>query len=131
MRALNFTDAMAPASEVAKTLSGDCTEYSMLMAAMCRAAGVPSRTPIGLVYVDAREGRPPMFAMHMWTEVWINGQWIGLDSTLGRGSIGPAHIKITDHSWYKVATMTPLLPLMRLNMASPTIEIVNEQRAAR
>lgn len=130
MKALNFTDAMAPASEVARTLSGDCTEYSMLAAAMCRAAGVPSRTAIGLVYVDPREGRPPMLAMHMWTEVSINGQWIGLDATLGRGSIGPAHIKITDNSWHNVATMTPLFPLMRLNMASPSVEIVSEQRTA-
>ena len=54
---------------------------------------------------------------------------VGLDATLGRGSVGPAHIKITDHSWDKVATMTPLLPLMRLNMASPSVEIVIEQRA--
>jgi Transglutaminase-like superfamily len=131
MRALNFTDAMAPASEVARTLSGDCTEYSMLAAAMCRAAGVPSRTAIGWVYVDAREGRPPMLAMHMWTEVWVNGQWIGLDATIGRGHVGPAHIKITDHSWHKTATMTPLLPLMRLNMASPTVEIVSEQRVTK
>ncbi len=130
MKALNFTEAMAPASDVARTMSGDCTEYSMLTAAMCRAAGVPSRPALGLVYVQGRDARPPMLAMHMWTEVWVNGQWMGLDATLGRGSIGPAHIKITDHSWHGVATMTPLLPLMRLNMAAPTVEIVNEQRSA-
>jgi len=28
-----------PADQVARTLKGDCTEYAMLMAAMCRAAG--------------------------------------------------------------------------------------------
>lgn len=129
MKAMNFTEAMAPASEVARSLSGDCTEFSMLLAAMCRAVGVPSRTALGLVYVDARDGRPPMLAMHMWTEVWVSGQWIGLDATLGRGNIGPAHVKITDHSWHKVATMTPLLPLMRLNMASPSVEIAPEPKA--
>jgi len=128
MKVLNFTEAMAPASQVAKTLEGDCTEYSMLCAAMCRAAGVPSRTALGLVYVSGPDGRSPVFAMHMWTEVWINGQWLGLDATLGRGSIGPAHIKVTDHSWSGVATMTPLMPLMRVMMSEPQVDIVTEQR---
>ena len=49
MKKQNFSEAMAPAFEVAQTLSGDCTEYSMLAAAMCRAVGVPSRTALGLV----------------------------------------------------------------------------------
>jgi hypothetical protein len=80
------------------------------------------------VYVDGQDRRPPVFAMHMWTEVWVNGQWLGLDATLGRGSIGPAHIKVTDHSWSGVTTMTPLMPLMRLMMSEPAVEIVTEQR---
>jgi predicted transglutaminase-like cysteine proteinase len=128
MKVMNFTEAMAPAGEVARTLEGDCTEYSMLAAAMCRAVGVPSRTALGLVYVDARDGRDPMLAMHMWTEVWVNGKWVGLDATLGRGSVGPGHIKVTDHSWHQVATMTPLMPLLRVMMGQPAVEIVSEQR---
>src|SRR5262249_31475318 len=32
-----------PASQVATKLKGDCRQHSMLAAAMCRAAGVPSR----------------------------------------------------------------------------------------
>lgn len=127
MRAMNFTEAMAPAATVARTKSGDCTEYSMLTAAMCRAVGVPSRTALGLVYVAPQPGRPAMFAPHMWTEVWVRGKWIGLDSTLGKGPVGAAHIKVSDHSWYQVATMTPLMPLMRIMMGEPTIEIMQEQ----
>src|SRR5262249_12024728 len=50
MKVLNFENGIAPAFEVARTLEGDCTEYAMLAAAMCRAEGVPSRTAIGLVY---------------------------------------------------------------------------------
>jgi len=40
-------EALATADHVAKTLQGDCTEYAMLTAAMCRAEGVPSRTAVG------------------------------------------------------------------------------------
>ncbi len=41
MRPTDYTEAMAPADHVARTRSGDCTEYAMLTAAMCRAQGIP------------------------------------------------------------------------------------------
>src|ERR1035438_249253 len=75
-------EALAPADHVARTLEGDCTEYSMLAAAMCRAVDVPSRTAIGLIYADVKGA--PCFAFHMWTEVWIKGRWIPIDATLGK-----------------------------------------------
>lgn len=105
-------EALATADHVARTLSGDCTEYSMLTAAMCRAAGVPSRTAIGLIYADTDSG--PAFAFHMWTEVWIKGRWIPIDATLGEGYVGATHLKITDHSWNDTRTLNPLLPLLRV-----------------
>lgn len=105
-------EALAPADRVAQTLEGDCTEYAMLMAAMCRAAGVPSRTAVGLIYANVR-GRP-VFAFHMWTEVWARGQWVPLDATLGRGHVGATHLKITDQSWHDTRTMTPLFPVVRV-----------------
>jgi len=122
MRSLNFTEAMATADHVARTLEGDCTEYAMLAAAMCRAVHVPSRTALGLVYADLRQG--PALAYHMWTEVWIDGQWIALDATLGRGSIGAAHIKITDHSWHDTQSMKPLLPVTRVIQGKPSIQVI-------
>jgi hypothetical protein len=109
----NFTEAFATADQVARTMEGDCTEHSMLAAALCRAAGVPSRTALGLVYVDHRE-RGPVMGFHMWTEVWIGGEWIPIDATLGRGYVGATHLKITDHSWYDTQSLTPLLPVVRV-----------------
>src|SRR5205085_515826 len=99
----NFTEALATADEVARTLEGDCTEFAMLTAALLRAAGIPSRTAIGLVYVDLARG--PVFGFHMWTEAWVRGQWVPLDATLGRGHIGAAHIKVTDHSWAETQSL--------------------------
>jgi len=115
-------EALATADHVARTLQGDCTEYAMLTAAMCRAEGVPSRTAIGLVYADAAEG--PAMAFHMWTEVWVQGQWLPVDATLGRGYVGATHLKITDHSWHETRTMTPLLPVMRV-LGKVSIQVIN------
>jgi hypothetical protein len=109
------------ASEVAKELRGDCRQHAMLTAAMCRAAGVPSRTALGLVYVNRRG---PEMGFHMWTEVWIRGEWIGIDATLGRGSVGAAHIKISDHSWHDTSSMKPMLPVSRV-LGKLSIEVVS------
>ncbi len=90
----DFSTAMASAGEVAKTLQGDCTEHAVLLAAMLRAKGIPSRVAVGLVYVDSLSA----FGGHMWTEANLNGKWIPLDATLGRGGTGAAHIKLSDSS---------------------------------
>jgi len=123
MRSVNFGEAMATADQVAITRSGDCTEFAMLTAAMCRAEGVPSRTAVGLVYVESNPR--PILAFHMWTEVFIAGQWMSIDATLGKGAIGPGHLKIADHSWYETRSVTPLLPVMRVLLAKPQVEILS------
>lgn len=122
MKAVEFSQAMASASETARTLSGDCTEYAMLAVGMCRAAGIPSRTALGLVYAPGREGKP-FLAYHMWFEVYVGGQWVALDATLGRGSVGPGHVKITDASWDKERSFAPLLPVLRVLSAQPKVEV--------
>jgi hypothetical protein len=123
MKAVEFSQAMATADNVATTLSGDCTEYAMLGAAMCRAAGVPARTVLGLVYAPGPGGKP-FLAYHMWFEAFAGGQWVPLDATLGQGGIGPGHVKITDHSWHDERSFAPLLPVLRLLMAKPAVEVL-------
>jgi transglutaminase-like putative cysteine protease len=103
--------ALEPASVIATTRRGDCRHHAFLTASLCRAAGLPSRTAIGLLYVY-RGG--PRLGFHMWTEVLIEGKWLGIDSTLGKGGVSAAHIKVTDHSWYETASLSPLLPVNRL-----------------
>jgi hypothetical protein len=103
---------LGPAGEVARQLRGDCRQYALLTAALCRAEGIPARTAVGLLYVE--KGRRPLMGFHMWTEVWIDGQWLGLDGTLGRGGVSAAHVKIADHSWHDTQSLTPLLPANRV-----------------
>ncbi len=65
-----------------------------------------------------------MMGFHMWTEVWIDGQWLGLDATLGQGGVSAAHIKINDHSWHNTASLTPLLPASRI-LGKISISVLN------
>jgi hypothetical protein len=100
------------ASQIAKDMEGDCRQHALLLAALCRAAGVPARTAVGLVY--AREpGRSPVFGFHMWTEVWVRGRWVALDAILGQGGVAATHLKMADHHWAKTQTLAPLLGVAR------------------
>lgn len=104
--------ALVPASEFCSTWRGDCRHAALALAALCRASNMPARTAVGLLYVE--KGGRPALGFHMWTEVFIDGQWIGLDGTLGQGGVGAGHVKVSDHSWDKVESLAPLLSVQRL-----------------
>jgi hypothetical protein len=113
------------ASQIAKDLEGDCRQHALLMVALCRAAGVPARTAIGLLYVR-EPGRSPFFGFHMWSEVWIKGRWVAMDAVIGQGSVGATHLKMSDHSWSKTATLAPLLPISQV-LGKLQIEVVRSK----
>lgn len=108
----NFSTALATAAEVAASLEGDCTEHACLLAAMCRVKKIPSRVVVGFVYAERLEA----FGGHMWTEVFLNGKWIPLDATLGRGGIGAAHIKLADTGFQEdgPSPTASFLPILRV-----------------
>jgi transglutaminase-like putative cysteine protease len=104
----------ATAGQVARELRGDCRQHAMLLATLCRARGIPSRTALGLVYIVDRPTGRPALGFHMWTEVYCDGAWRGLDATLGEGRIGPGHVKVTDTTWADAPSLAPLLPVLRV-----------------
>ena len=113
----NFSVAFAPASEVAQNLTGDCTEHGVLTAAMCRAAGVPARVVVGLVYAENLDG----FGFHLWNEVYVNRRWVAIDSTFEQDSVDAVHIKLSDSSLDGVAPFESFLPIVRV-MGKLTLE---------
>ncbi|MFA5554516.1 MAG: transglutaminase-like domain-containing protein [Phycisphaerae bacterium] len=97
----NLSVGYASASEVLQTREGDCTEFAVLTAALCRAAGIPARVAVGIAYVDDFMELKNVFGGHAWTEVYIDGKWLGLDSAFkagGRGGYGPGHIALATGS---------------------------------
>lgn len=85
----------ATASEVAKTKQGDCTEHGVLLAALARVNGLPSRVVAGLIQVP---GRKDEFGYHMWTEVWIEGRWVDIDAAMDQTECDATHIALTTSS---------------------------------
>jgi hypothetical protein len=86
----------ASAAEVAASRQGDCSEFAVLTAAMCRAVGIPAQVVAGVAYVDDFLGNQG-FGGHAWTQAYIGGKWIGLDASFksaGRGSYDAGHIAL-------------------------------------
>jgi transglutaminase-like putative cysteine protease len=106
----DFSQTFATAAEVAKSRQGDCTEHAVLLAALLRACDIPSRVAIGLVYVPSVQG----FGYHMWTEAFVDGDWLPLDATLGQGGIGAGHIKLTDSSLEGAGAYSTFLPVAQV-----------------
>ncbi len=86
-----FDVGFATALEVAVNRAGDCSEHAVLLCALARALGIPSRAVAGVVYWEAGKSRAT-FGYHMWTEVYL-GEWVALDATLGLGRTDATHIK--------------------------------------
>ena len=55
---------------------GDCTEYSDVFVALCRATGIPARTISGWL-LEENISNPN----HHWVEVWLDRQWVAIDPT--------------------------------------------------
>jgi transglutaminase-like putative cysteine protease len=117
----NFETAFAAANEVARDLEGDCSEHSVLTAAMCRASGIPCRVVVGLLYGDSPRG----FGYHMWNEVYVNDRWVAIDSAWDQSAVDAVHIKLSDSSLDGVSPYETFLAIVRVfdKLAIDPVEI--------
>ena len=69
----DYGRGFATALEVLRDRSGDCTEHSVLLAALLRSAGIPARPVVGLACGQNR------LVGHMWVEAYVD-HWRTLDA---------------------------------------------------
>ncbi len=79
------------ALEVLDSMRGDCTEHAILMAALGRAVGLPTKLATGLAYVGGE------FGYHAWTEVYV-GRWVEMDPSWGEMTVDAGHILVYSSS---------------------------------
>jgi len=97
-----FGTGFATASEVMKNRAGDCSEHAVLLCALLRAAGIPSRGASGVVYAEF-PGKGLAFWCHMWSEAWV-GEWMPLDAAVYGSFVDASHIRLAEMD---LAGMTP------------------------
>jgi hypothetical protein len=91
---LSLPDALLSLPDALSTLEhrvGDCNEHAVLLAALGRAAGIPTRIEAGLVYLKGR------FYYHAWNLMYL-GQWVTADSLFGQLPADVSHLRFTTGS---------------------------------
>lgn len=95
--------SISGAVDILKTGVGDCTEHTTLYAALSRAAGVPTKIHIGLVYVQGR------FLFHAWPVVAIDGEWVDVDPSLNQFPADATHIAMVEGDFENLTNLIPVL----------------------
>ncbi|WP_257387470.1 transglutaminase-like domain-containing protein [Tahibacter caeni] len=86
----------ASALETARSRQGDCTEHALLLAALGRARGIPTRIATGLAFTEQFGGAERVFVPHAWVQAWVDGRWQSYDAALGRFDSGHIALGVGD-----------------------------------
>jgi transglutaminase-like putative cysteine protease len=108
------TVSIPSAREVLRTKIGDCNEHTALYVALARAAGIPSRIAVGLVYLRGA------FYYHAWPEVYVpragggTPQWIPVDPTLNQFPADATHLRVARGGLAKQTVVLQLIGRLRI-----------------
>ncbi len=94
-----------------KNRMGDCNEHAALMAALCRAIGIPAGVEAGLVYLKGR------FYYHAWNIVYI-GRWISVDALFNQIPADVTHIGFTSGSQEMQLNLMGVMGKIKLKVIS-------------
>ena len=101
--------SLPSAVEVLETRTGDCNEHAVLLTALLRAAGIPARECVGLVYFNGR------FFYHAWTEAYV-GRWVSMDATTNQMPTDATHIKLVQGGLDRQTDIIPLIGKLKLDI---------------
>jgi transglutaminase-like putative cysteine protease len=99
------------ALEVLRTRAGDCNEHTVLFTALARAAGIPTRIALGIVWSEEYEA----FYYHAWPEVFVEN-WVWMDPTFGQEIADATHIKLLTGSVDQWPRLMPFLGMLAVDV---------------
>ncbi|HET6603402.1 MAG TPA: transglutaminase-like domain-containing protein [Xanthomonadaceae bacterium] len=110
----------ASALETARSREGDCTEHAVLLAALGRAAGIPTQVVTGLVYAPWFGGRESVFVPHAWVIAHADGHWRGYDAAQPRFDAGHLGLSIGDGDPFRFYSGVELLGRLQIAAVEST-----------
>ncbi|HEY7535439.1 MAG TPA: transglutaminase-like domain-containing protein, partial [Thermodesulfobacteriota bacterium] len=107
------TVSLPNALDVLETKKGDCNEHATLFAALSRAAGIPTKVVLGVVYVNGK------FYYHAWNEVYI-GNWVPTDPTFGQLPADASHIKFVEGNLDRSSEIIKIVGKIKIEILDAT-----------
>ena len=102
------TLSLPRAVEVLTRREGDCNEHAVLLLALLRAAGIPSRLALGLTLLRDR------FYYHAWVEAYLGRKWISLDPTFNQMPADATHLKLAEGIEEGMAALLPIIGKLKI-----------------
>jgi hypothetical protein len=110
--------AIRSADDVLKDPRGVCRDYTTLFTAIARAAGLPTKQCVGVVFADGK------FLYHAWPEVWVGAGsdadmaagWVALEPTFGAPFADATHIKLAEGEITDVARIAADVGSYQINV---------------
>jgi hypothetical protein len=122
IRNKNLSVGYASALEVAKNPEGDCTEHAVLLAALGRSVGIPTRVVDGLAYTTRYAGVEHVFVPHAWAQAWIDGKWQSFDAALMGFDAGHIALSVGDGDPWRFFAGLDSLGRMKIDSVTPLPE---------
>jgi len=111
----------APAIATLESRSGDCTEHSVLMSALLRSSGIPTRIVDGVVVDGGNAG------YHEWVEVDLGAGFVAVDPTFNAWPAGPQRLKLAEGSTLPDEHLGLSLAAARLLKTGVVVEVLSAE----
>jgi hypothetical protein len=100
------------ALQILRNRAGDCNEHAVLLAALARAAGIPTEIETGLVYMRGS------FFFHAWNVFYIKEMdgWTTADAALGQFPADVTHLRFARGSLSNQAELASLIGVLKLDI---------------
>ena len=99
------------ARDVLEIKRGDCNEHTALYTALARAAGVPTKILVGVVYQNGA------FYYHSWNSVWV-GSWVEIDPTFGQFPADATHLRLLEGDLDKQIELLGVIGKLQIDVES-------------
>lgn len=119
IRTKDLNVGYASALEVARNPEGDCTEHAVLLAALGRALGIPTRVVDGLAYTDHYAGVQHVFVPHAWAQAFVDGHWQSFDAALHGFDAGHIALSVGNGDPWRFFAGFDTLGRMRVDAVEP------------
>jgi len=96
--------------EVLESRKGDCNEFAVLFASLARAAGVPTRIAMGLIYLDGA------FYYHAWCESRLGHAWVAVDPVFNQLPADAAHLRLIAGEMERQVEILPLIGNLKIKV---------------
>ena len=111
----------APAIATLESRAGDCTEHSVLLSALLKTQGLPTRIVDGVVVDGGSAG------YHEWVEVNLGEGFVAVDPTFNAWPAGPERLKLAEGSTLPDEHLGLSLAAARLLKSGVKLEVLSAE----